>query len=121
MCAGSWPIALFLPAGIFFVLGSAVFVAYGRADQQDFSDTSPLWCATSVQRHLACLQEICLAAGKQCFAESVTGPVHAADPAWLCRIERVTEPLTSRLPKQLPGQEAIVELAGKLTKQDKQP
>ena len=47
MSAGSWPLALFLPSGILFVVGSAVYVVYGRAELQDYSDCSPLWCVLS--------------------------------------------------------------------------
>ena len=35
--------ALFLPSGVLLLAGSAVFVVFGRADQQDLSDNSPLW------------------------------------------------------------------------------
>lgn len=40
---GSWPVALFTPSIVFFLLGSAAFTAYGRAEQQDFDDNTPFW------------------------------------------------------------------------------
>lgn len=38
---GSWPLALFAPSVVFFVTGSAVFTAWGRADLQSFDNNEP--------------------------------------------------------------------------------
>ena len=38
---GSWPLALFAPSVVFFVTGSAVFTAWGRADLQTFDNNAP--------------------------------------------------------------------------------
>lgn len=50
---GSWPLALFAPSVIFFVTGSAVFSAWGRADLQSFDDNEPF----GVEKYLEPLQK----------------------------------------------------------------
>lgn len=49
---GSWPVALFAPSIALFLVGSAVFTVYGRAERQDFTNNSPFGYAATV--HALC-------------------------------------------------------------------
>ena len=40
---GSWEWALFAPSILFFVTGTAVFVHYGRSEQQQFDNDTQFW------------------------------------------------------------------------------
>ena len=40
---GSWEWALFAPSILFFVTGTAVFVHYGRSEQQQFDNNTEFW------------------------------------------------------------------------------
>ncbi|KAK9791572.1 hypothetical protein WJX73_008883 [Symbiochloris irregularis] len=77
---GSWPVALFVPSIGFFLLGSTAFTAFGRAEQQDFSDNSPFW----FEQHLQPVMDALPIKS----AQSAAGKLQRSSRAVLERVQR---------------------------------